>query len=189
MDIQTLGAIVAVITAGGTLLGVIFTFALNAGKAQQSVLEVQIKSLTEDRDFYRKELRELEIRSGEKLATLEAKYNLLDSSAEAERSANHNAIEGLSETVEQLRGELQESQAKRIEIEGQLEAAQQREVAHLERLDQMEDQRAQEQQQWKEEREKLQQQITQLQDNLAKLLPTTSTDDAPPIASESVTGD
>lgn len=97
MDLAALGVVLGAV---GTIFSVVLAFALNAAKQQQAVFESNIKTLREDRDYYRKELRESEKHFNSKLSDIEARYDLLKKNTEAEREANHRAIEGLNETVD-----------------------------------------------------------------------------------------
>ena len=162
--------VVALIGAGGAVLAVVFAGSLNASNAQLAALKESVKTLREDRDFYRGELRKSEKEFGAKVAELEAKHDALRSMMEAEREANSKAIDGLNETIDQLQDRLRESQSKRDSLEADLANAVQREKALLTRMDQMEDQWVAEREKWNAERDGLQGQIQHLRDNLATLL-------------------
>lgn len=174
MDTNTLAAIGVILGSVGTILGVIFTFALNAAKQQQAVLQVSIDTLQEDRDYYRSELRKSEMNFNAKVAALEERHNAFRLATEAEREANKRAFQCLNETVDDLREKLVVSNSARVELEAKLTSADQRERELLLRIDQMEEQWAVEREQMQEkqnvERDQLQGQIASLRDNLAKLL-------------------
>lgn len=163
MDIAAVvGLIGTILGAVGTLFGISLNFALNAAKQQLAVLQVAIDTLQEDRDYYRTELRNNEKASNERIAAVEARYEQLRVATEAEREANHNAIEGFNETVAQLKEQLRISTTKNLDLEKQLDAAK-------DYINQIEAQRA-------SERDSFQAQIRELQDNLAKLLPSANID-------------
>ena len=166
--------VVALIGAGGAVLAVVFAASLNASNAQLAALKESVKTLREDRDFYRGELRNSEKEFGAKVAEIEAKHDALHATMEAAREANSKAIDGLNETIDQLQDRLRESQNKRDLLETDLANAMQREKEMRTRMDQMEDQwaaeREQMQEKWNAERDGLQGQIHHLRDNLATLL-------------------